>query len=135
MKKKSFLFISLLIASVLFTGCSNMLKYTSFVYICDSEHGYIEVELVLEHKQGSEFLLTAHPEDGYCLEKKNLFIYTDLLTDLYNGSKEFTIPYFPGNDYAGYFRLSPSKTKKENQYTFRAEKNSNVTISAIFTKK
>ena len=132
MKKKSFLLISVIL-SILFTSCCNMFKYSSYIYICDCYHGYIEVQTVYEHKDGSEFLLIAYPEDGYCLTIDNLHICTD--KDNRKKYSNFEILYSPyGNEYDGY-ELCPSKTANENQYIFRATKDAKVTIFAHFTKK
>ena len=132
MKKKNFLLLSVII-SVLFIGCSNMLNNNTLVYICESEHGYIETKLVHEQEKGFEFLIIAHPEDGYYLKKSNLFIFTN--DDNTDNDPNFSIKnYSGGNEKEGY-RINPSKAKDENQYTFRLKRNSNATISAIFIKQ
>lgn len=133
MKNKNFLLLSLIIISVLFIGCSNMLNNNTCVYICESEHGYIETKLVHEQKKGFEFLIIAHPEDGYYLKKSNLFIFTN--DDNTDNDPNFSIKnYSGGNEKEGY-RINPSKATDENQYTFRLKRNSNVIISAIFIKQ
>lgn len=131
MKNKCFLLISILI-SVLFFSCSLMPKFNTCIYIYNCEHGAIEVQLVSEQKKGNEFLLTAYPEYGYHLDINNLFIFSDINNEEYNSNiDDYYIDYYIDYDNK---RLAPSETGKKNQFTFRAPKNANVTISAYFSK-
>lgn len=121
MKKKSFLILSMLM-SILFVSCGFIPRYNTYVYIYDCEHGSLEVQCLSENKKGSDFLVTAYPEDGYKLDVNHLFIY--------NNPKETDEYYIePEKE-----RITSEK-KNENQFQFYAKKSLNITVYAYFTKK
>ncbi len=116
MKNKKFFIISILLAglaTVILSSCSFMQSYNTEIYIYDCEHGRIEVSLISENTDEIDFLVTAYPDEGYCLLADFLHIY--------DNSKEKEI-------------LLTSISKQNNSYKFSANHQSKITVTALFTK-
>ncbi len=116
MKNKKFFIISILLAglaTVILSSCSLMQSFNTEIYIYDCEHGRIEISLISENTDEIDFLVTAYPDEGYCLLADSLYIY--------DNPKEKKI-------------LPTSISEQNNSYKFSAKHQSNITISALFTK-
>ena len=122
MNNKSFLTFSIVL-SILFVSCGFIPRYNTYIYIYDCEHGSLEVQFLSENNRGADFLITAYPENGYCLDINSLYIYNHP-----KGTDEYYIE--PEKE-----RIISEETNKENQFQFHTKKSPNITIYAFFTKK
>ena len=116
MKNKKFLItITLLISATLliFVSCSFLPNMISNICIYDCKHGKIEVRCISETIETNEFLVTGYPDAGYCLLEKNVYIYD------YNNKQQIH---------------ATTLSDQKNAFKFSATYNTNITISAFFTK-
>lgn len=134
MNNKRFLVISVFL-SFLFLSCSFMYDKNTYVCILECQHGSVEVQCISENRKGLDFLLIAHPEEGYSLDINNLCIFT--YSSPYELNKDYYIEEYFYAEYYDHYKthIKPDETEKENQFTFSAEKNAHITVSALFTKK
>jgi len=118
--------ILLVLVSVIFSGCGLLSTKNTYIQILNCEHGSIDVQLTAEHGNGSDYLLIAYPENGYCLKYENLFIYNDHPSDLAD--------YYAAYSMTDYGRIIPIGTHNENVYMLQVDKESRIIINALFTK-
>ncbi len=126
MKRSRFLIIFSVFIFQLFISCSLMYNKNTYVCIYECEHGIIEVECISEDREETEFLLFAYPENGYHINREDILVFVNKDKDSEDYIEDFIF-----ND----TQLELYPAGKENQYRFKAKKNTHITISAFFTKQ
>lgn len=107
----------LLLFSLIFlmTGCSLFYETHGETWVAECEHGYLQVETSLD--DGSlNYTISAFPDEGYCLLRKNLFVYKTLASSLSRAK-------------------IPVTDVSENVYSCSVNKDDDMIITAVFTKE
>ena len=116
MKKNIYILLSIISLSFLLIACKNILP-THDIWVMECENGRIEIQIE-EENSSIVLLLTAFPDEGYILEKNNIYIYNKYFSDIESYRNKYEI-----------IEL------EQNQFHLEIDSFNNLMVSAIFTKR